>query len=115
MGETRDQRRPAGAAEERGHGGCVGTGQAVPVHVEHGVKQRLNIRKHFPALDGSWEAEPDPSWEPTLRGQEGLGGPPVRAGCLSHRVSWIPPSLLNFNASSSCLLQPPSVRSPHPI
>lgn len=93
-----------------------------PIHVEHGVKRRLNIRKHFLALDGIWEAEPAPSWEPPLWGQEGGCGGPQGELCVCHTatagLSCIPSFLLNFNASSSfwqpSLLQPPRAQSPTP-
>lgn len=44
---------------------------AARVHVEDGVKWRLNIRKHFLAVAGIWAAEPAPgeSCKPPLWGQ----------------------------------------------
>ena len=69
---------------------------ATCVCVEDGVKWRLNIRKHFPALDGIWAAEPapGPSCEPPLRGDRlrlsrgWLGGPLVRAACPPRHHGW---------------------------
>lgn len=84
---------------------------AARFHVEDGVKWRLNIRNHFPALAGIWAAEPAPgaSCEPPLRGQAaaqrgaGWGDPwcglharhTTTAG-ISHILFFF----LNFNASS---------------
>lgn len=72
---------------------------AAHVRVEDGVKWRLNIRKHFPALARIWAAEPAPrtSCEPPLQGQaaaqQGLAtGTPIRAPCLPHHHSWGFPS-----------------------
>lgn len=85
---------------------------AAHIHVEDGVKWRLNIRKHFPALDGIWAADPvpGPSCEPPLRGQaaaqrEAGWGDPRHGLHARHTtvagISHILYFFLNFNASSS--------------